>query len=262
MKYFLLVLFLILIPAALAAAPTVGTVTVTDPVNLNAGSTKAVTCEATVSDGDGWANITTVNATIWRSSSTEASADDNNDHYTNTSCNLGANTSATDMPATCTFSLQYYAKDGTWTCKIRAYDDSSSGSNETTTTVNELVALSVPASMNFGTLNLGDTSTNDSEVEFSVENKGNVQIDAQVSGNNMACASGTIPIGNIRYDSADNTSYDLMTTLTTGAVTVDLNITKSTGSPSSVLTYWRVQIPSSGVGGSCSNTITFTAVSG
>jgi len=262
MRYFLLVLFLVLIPAALAAAPTVDTVTVTDPVNLNAGSTKTVTCEATVSDADGWANITVVNATIWHSSSTEASADDNNDHYTDVSCDIGTNTSETDAPVTCTFALQYYAKDGTWTCKIRAHDDSSSGSNETTTTVNELVALSAPATMNFGSLSLGDTSTNTTEVEFSMENKGNVQIDAQVSGNNMTCASGTISVGNVRYSSADNTSYDLMTVLTASAVTFDLNITKSTGSASSVTTYWRIQIPDSGVGGSCNNTITFTAVSG
>jgi len=262
MKYFLLVLFLVLIPAALAAAPTIGTITVTDPINLNAGSTKTVTCEATVSDNDGWANITVVNATIWHSSSSEVSSDDNNDHYADASCDIGTNTSETDVPVTCTFTLQYHAKDGTWTCKIRAYDDSSSGSNEITTTVNELVALSIPATINFGTLNLGDTSTNASEVEFSVENKGNVQIDVQVSGNNMTCASGTIPIGNMRYGSADNTSYDLMTTLTTGAVPFDLNITKSTGSASSATTYWRIQIPSSGVGGTCSNTIAFTAVSG
>jgi len=262
MKYFLLILFLVLIPAALAATPTVGTVTVTDPVNLNAGSIKTVTCEATASDADSWANITVVNATIWHSSSSEVSSDDNNDHYTDASCDIGTNTSETDAPVTCTFALQYHAKDGTWTCKIRAYDDSSSGSNEMTATVNELVALSIPATMDFGILSLGETSTNTSEVEFSVENKGNVQIDAQVSGNNMVCTSGTLNVGNIRYGSADNTSYDLMTTLTTGAVPFDLNVTKSTGSPSSVLTYWRIQISSLGVGGSCSNTVNFTAVSG
>ena len=61
-----------------AASPTVGTVTVTDPINLVESSTVAVLCNASASDVDGWANITTVNSTIWHSSSSETAADDEN----------------------------------------------------------------------------------------------------------------------------------------------------------------------------------------
>lgn len=259
----ILMLAICMLPAALAAAPTVGTVTVTDPIDLSAGSTKAITCNATFSDADGWANVSSVNATLWDvAASAEGNADDSNDHYTNASCSIGTNTSESDAPATCTFDLQYYANNGTWTCKIRAYDAAASGTNQTNTTINTLLALNIPSTINFGTMSLGDTSTNTTENETSVENYGNVLIDVDLSGDDMSCSSGTIPVGNIKYSDTDNTAYASMTALTTSATTLNLNVAQRTNGVSTKTTYWKIQIPSTGVGGSCTNTITFTAVAG
>lgn len=264
MKRILLFLFILYtLPIAFAAIPTVGTVSVTNPISLNAGSTKEITCNATFSDADGWANVTSVNATLWDAiSSTEGSVDDDNDHYTNSSCSIGTNTSTTEAPVVCTFNLQYYANNSTWTCKINADDGNATGSNQTNTTVNSLLALNIPSTINFGTMSLGSTSTNTTENETVVENYGNIQIDVNLSGNDMSCNIGTIPVGNIKYSSVDNTSYTSMTALTTSAVTLDLNVSQRTSTPSTKTTYWRIQIPNTGVGGSCTNTITFTAVAG
>jgi len=262
-RILIFVLIFNLFQIVFAAVPSVGPVSVTNPINLNAGTTKTITCNATVSDADGWQNISLVNATLWDSTATtEGAADDNNNHYTNASCSIGTNTSATDVPVTCAFSLQYYANNGTWTCKIRAWDGLNESSNQTSTTINPLIALSIPSTINFGLMSLGETSSNTTENETAVENYGNVQIDVDLSGDGMVCTIGSIPVENIRYSSIDNTSYASMTSLTTSATTLDLNIPQRTNGASFKITYWKIQIPNTGVGGSCSNTITFTAVAG
>jgi hypothetical protein len=146
MKFILAILVLLLMPAVYAGSQTVGTVTTSQsPINLNPGSTTTIDCLATVTDPDGWAGITTVNATMWDNiASTEGSADSNNNHYTNASCGLGTNDTETTRPVTCSFSLQYYANPSTWTCKIRSYNSTIDlASNSVDATVNSLVALDV-----------------------------------------------------------------------------------------------------------------------
>ncbi len=264
MKWLLVILLLSLVPTAFAGTQTVGTITI-DPssINLNLGSTKTVTCSATITDTDNWNNITAVNATIWDSiTSTEGASDDDNEHYTAASCDLGTNTSATERPATCSFSLHYHANPSTWTCKIRSYNSTNDvTSNSNDATVNQLIALDVvDASINFGNMNLDETSASD--VSATVQNIGNTRIDIKLSGNSFSCSSGTLSPETARYSATSGNTYSSMTELTGTAITLDLDIAKSTGSPSTKNTYWKISIPDSGVGGSCSNIITFLAVSG
>ncbi len=264
MKWLLVILLLSLVPTAFAGTQTVGTVTIDpSPIDLTAGSTKTVTCSATITDTDNWNNTTTVNATMWDAiASTEGASDDDNEHYTAVSCDLGTNTSATERPATCSFSLHYHANPSTWTCKIRSYNSTNDvASNSNDATVNQLVALDVAeASINFGSMDLNETSSSD--VSATVQNIGNIRIDVKLSGNSFICSSGTLSPETIRYSATPGNLYSDMTELTGTAIRLNLNIAKSTGSPSTDDTYWKISIPNSGVGGSCSNTITFTAVSG
>lgn len=252
------------VPVVFAGTQTVGTVSISpSPVDLTAGSTKYVVCNATLADTDNWDNITTANATIWHYiDSTEAAADNNTAHYTNTSCALGTNTSLTARPANCGFNLQYYSNNGTWTCKIRSYNSTGDeASNSTNVTINQLVSLDVAeATLDFGTLALGGTSADD--VNATVQNTGNAGIDVQLSGTTLSCNSGSILVGNTTYSAVPGTAYGSMTALTGSAVTLDLNVNKSTGSSITKLIHWKTQLLSSGVGGTCTNTITFTAVVG
>jgi hypothetical protein len=265
MRWLLVILLLSLVPTAFAGTQTVGTVTIdpSSPIDLTLGSTKTVTCSATITDTDNWNNITTVNATIWDSiASTEGASDNDNEHYTVVSCDLGANTSATERPATCSFSLHYHANPSTWTCKIRSYNSTNDlASNSNGATVNQLVALDVVGtSINFGDMALNETSASD--VSTTVQNVGNIRIDVKLSGDSFSCSSGTLSPETARYSATSGNSYASMTELTGTAITLDLDIAKSTGSPSTKDTYWKISIPNSGVGGSCSNTVTFSAVSG
>ena len=268
MRLFLLIIAVLslamMFSFAEAGTQTVGTVAVSpSPIDLTAGSTKTVSCSATVADAIDWNNIATVNATFWDAVySSETAADDSSVHYANTSCSIGTNTSLTEAPATCTFGLQYYANASTWTCKINSFDASvNSASNLTNATVNSLAALDVTeATIDFGTLALGATSSSD--VTATVQNTGNTQIDVQLSGNAMSCTSGSLAQENIHYSASSGVAYGSMTTLTGTAITLDLNVAKSTGSASTSLSYWKISLPSSGVGGTCTNTITFSGVAG
>lgn len=264
MKFALLALLLLTVPAVCAGTQTVSTVVVDpSPIDLAPGTIQTVDCSATITDTDNWNNITTVNATFWDAvSSTETSADDNNNHYTNTECTLGANDTATSRIVNCKFYPQYYANASTWTCKIRSYNSTGDlVSNESNATVNQLIAVDVTeATIDFGTLALGATSSSDASA--TVKNTGNVQIDVRLSGDDMTCSPGAISVGSIKYSASSGNAYADMTALTGGFVTLDLNIPKSTGAASTALTYWKVKIPSSGVGSTCTDTVTFTAVSG
>lgn len=255
------------------AAPSVGTVTLFNQaganaaITLTAGSTVNVFCNATLTDSNGYSDIDNATATLYHSSSSSGASDDENIHYTNSSCSLGTNTSVTDVPVTCYFTLNYMATNGTWTCNITANDGTTTASATGTNTINTLAGLDVPeSSIDFGTMSLGSNSS--SAELINITNTGNVQIDAQFSGTDYSCTIGSIPVGNTKYN-LSSLPYDNMTTsLTSSAVTqtsFDLGVrgvATSNGVDSKKNEYWTILIPSTGVGGTCNNTITVTAIAG
>jgi hypothetical protein len=71
------------------AMPEILAITINNGSNviLNEGSTQNTLCNVTIRDYNGFADIDAVNATLYDYfNSTFASPDDNNDHYTNSSC--------------------------------------------------------------------------------------------------------------------------------------------------------------------------------
>jgi hypothetical protein len=265
-KLLLAILLLLMIPIAHAGSQTVGSVTINpSPIDLNLDSTKTVECSAAISDSNGWENISisNVSAVFWDALDCNESSENNgSNHYTNTSCSLGDNTSSTERPVTCSFPLQYYANPSQWTCKINSYNATNdAASNSDNANVKSLIALDVVESeVDFGTLALGNTSSDD--VRTTVRNVGNVKIDANMSGTAFTCSSGVISPEAIRYSSSSGQSYSSMTELTVDETTLDLNVAKSTGEDSSKYVYWKIKLPESGVGGFCSNAITFSAAEG
>ena len=264
---FLFFLILFLIPTAKApppkATPSVGIVEVTDPINLLESSTVTVWCNATISVSGNWKqnDVLSVNGTIWHSSSSEGAADDNNSHYTNSSC-FSTDVETTEVQTNCSFSLQYYSNPNTWTCKLGAFMSKSdtSADNQTNTTVNTLLALSIPGTIDFGSMTVGQNSTDTTENVSAVENTGNVLMDIQLSGDAMSCTTGSIPVSNIKYSAVDNTPYASMTALSENATTLGLNVSQRTDGVSTKDVFWKISIPNTGIDGVCSNTMTFTAI--
>ena len=261
----MILLLAISIRLVMGADPTVGVISSPSSVNLNSGASKFINCNATVTDLDGYQNITNANATFF--DTTASGSDDNNNHYTNSSCTLsgGAGNTTTTV---CGFSIQYYANPAAnWECNITATDGSTSASNTTgqTITVQELKALSVaPLSFTHSTgdtIPLGNTSIQES---LNITNLGNINITLEVNGSGTAmdCAIGTVPLANMKYNISSGFAFSTGIALTSTVTNVsNLVVAQQTDDSSQSVNYlyWLLQMPGTGVEGDCTGSITINA---
>jgi len=242
-------------------APTLNAVLNNDnPITLTACENTIVVCNGTVDDGDGYGDINFISAVIYHSSSTPGAADDPNIHYTNSSCEISGGYATTKKDYTCTFNMAYFSNNGTWTCNVTAIDFSNAQTTQIDTeTVNLLKAVNVyENSVNYGVLEIGQTTTNDKNT--TIQNCGNIQINVNLSGSDMSCTLNAIPVTKQRYNVTKyNAGYSSMANLTStptysGLTVFDTQVSANiTGN-----VYWALQVPE-GVSGACSGNITFLA---
>ena len=252
--------------AITGVAPSVGSLTTSDNVALSSCGTVMVFCDAVISDSNGWNDIDNVNATLWDdATANEGDADNNNNHYTNSTCRLYGG-SGSNVNAECNFTLQYYANPANWTCVMYANDTTGNVDNNSVAdvTLNTLRALNVSDTINFGSLSPGGTSTDD--VNNTVTNCGNAVIDLNLSGTNLTNASASvanITVGNVKYN-VTNPGQDYtanMTSLTLSSVTrTEFSLAKRTTTPSNQTTFWKISIPASIENLIFTGAITFMAV--
>jgi len=194
-------------------------------------------------------------------------------------CTSYTDVNATTRNYTCTFNgfrhwtgLDYRACE--WTGKMRASDTTTTGSitesanNLTTTNITALDMIET--FLGFGSMTLGETTSNDSEVNSTIQNCGNSDIDLNVSGTNLPCnTQGTIPVGSLHYNNETfGTDYDSDTALLTESIKFrnalstandDRGINGSTHIGWDKI-YWQISIPTTGVKGLCTGNITFYAI--
>ena len=159
--------------------------------------------------------------------------------------------------------IKFFANSSQWKGGVRVVDDDASAVVQTSSafTINSLTAFSVTSAANFGTVALGG----DSEQQTIIfTNYGNVIVDAEQTANgNMTCTVGSIPVGNVEWSFTNGFEYGAGTDMTTTATSITtMSLAKSTvtGTPETKPMYLKLHIPTTGVGGSCMNTVTFTAV--
>ncbi|MEA3255754.1 MAG: hypothetical protein U9Q22_07980, partial [Candidatus Altiarchaeota archaeon] len=234
----------------------------TATITLTANGTQEVTCNGTVTDKNGYEDVETygkVNATFYHNSSSSVdAANDKNVHYTNSSCTLFTGGSGNTTDITCGINLEHEALNGTWICRITAYDNSSDTGNDTDINViNQLIALSIlNESVSFGNMNVGEATGDGSAAGINITNQGNVVIDLQAKANgDMTCdGSGSLNIGpnnitfamgNLGYANGVKLNNDLSLA---NLNTFDLGI-EGMGAPfgedeeATNLTYWGINIP-------------------
>ncbi|MEM0230890.1 MAG: hypothetical protein QXW00_04155 [Candidatus Woesearchaeota archaeon] len=234
-----------------------------DTIDLVAGGTQLVYCNATVNDTNGYLDITSARAVLYHSSSTPNAADNNETHYTNNSCTLLAG-SGISRPVSCAFNMLYYATNGTWTCNVTAFDsDNANGTGIDTANVSILVALNISTQvLNYGNLAPLQES---SPVTETITNHGNVQIDLVLNGTDMPCTSVGIITPNAQHYNVTGTgtTYATMTPLQYNPVTeTSFNLAKRTDAAESTrATYWKI-IPPVGTKGICTGNVTIAAVVG
>ncbi len=234
-------------------------------ITVSAGSLRLVTCNATVRDWNGYTDIVRVNATLYHISSSSNASDDNNTHYTNSSCTFETG-SGNNASYNCGFQAYYYANNGTWTCNVSAIDTyNKSGSNFNTTTFLPVYALNVTDGINYGNVAVEDTSN---EVQANVTNFGNMNINVTVEGYGavrgdglaMNCSlSGNITVQNQRFAIASG-AFGTKTNLSSSAQQTGLTIPKQTlpGTQMSNSTYWQLYVPPN-PGGNCTGYVIFSA---
>lgn len=241
-------------------------------IDLTENTTTSVICTATVSDTEGYADITSVKAELYRSSVGSSAPDDNNDHYTKTGdseCAPSGGSGNTET-YTCNFNVEYYA-DPTdagpynaqdWVCLVTPSDAGGEGTTDNDTIeMNSLAALDITPSISFGTLTLG-TDTDASNQTLVITNTGNVNLDTEFSGNDMGCTTGTLGVANQKFGFSDVSYSSLTYALSSSAMERDTDIPQRTndGSPSIFNTYWGLALPANGLAGSCAGTNTLTPV--
>jgi len=249
------------------AAPLVFNVATPSPINLIAYDNLTVDCNFTVYDYDN--NTVDANATFHLSSVSSKSTPDQNTLYTNSSCTrLGPIDFYTNY--TCTFSLRYFANNGTWYCNATGIDSLNGvGTNisATSATINPLVAIKMGSSLlDFGQVGVNGFS-NDTIASITNAGNRNANISVKGYGNTegdglaMICDSGNIAVGNERYDVYNGTAFGLMNPLTANSAMIrnfyiQQRTSESTDSFNS--TYWKLTIPT-GAAGICNGKILFTA---
>ena len=258
-------------------------------INLTEATTKTVTVTFTVTDNNGCEDINShatedTRAVFYRTNVTEGAActAGNNDcyHIASSACTLsGCTTGGADLDAafSCTVAVQFYA-DATdagtyvatdWTATAQPYDNAGTVGTTAADTIemNTLTALNVTTTIAYGALALGaNTGTTDQTTV--VTNTGNndpidIQLDGYGAidgdGYSMTCTIGTIIIGNERYSLTAATDWSTKTLLTDTAANVStFNLAKGASSTKNV--YWGFGMPSTGVGGSCTGKVNFTAI--
>ena len=251
-------------------------------------TTRKINCVAIAVDYNGDTDMNVSTAEFFDNvASSYGGGDDNNYHYSNASCNIsttfadwnGYTDDAYLAMINCTFDIWYYANEETWNCTIFLNDTSAlSTTNSSTITVDPLLALGLPDSIHYGTVNA--TYVSDENVT-NVTNYGNVPINLSLNGygftendgNAMNCTLGAnknITIINEKYNLTQTTSGALDLTsfienyvnLTSAPVTkrFDLNYRQNDAlNEAWNQTYWRIYVPL-GVAGTCQGNVIFGAV--
>ena len=275
-----------------AVAPEVLNVSINNyasSINLIPNSTKLVNCQALVRDWNNDTTITNVTAQFFEQGvGTYGGPNDNNFHYTNNSCfinrTFGTWNSIPDTPytalANCTFHVWYYANPGTWNCTAKVTDNTNlTGYGSGNTTVAQLLAVGLPSSINYGTVN-GTFVSNQNLTN--VTNEGNTKLNLSLYGYGgtpgdnyaMSCTLGStphIPVSDEKYNltvshpgTISLTQFAVNYTNLTSTYTVKkFNLASrqndlKAGTDDTNATYWRIYVPK-GVAGNCSGYIVFGA---
>lgn len=193
------------------------------------------------------------------------------------STNACNSTTDTDLAYEFQFPIKYFTvptdsgtySSNNWIAEATVVDyNSATASTSDTIEVNALVALDITeATINYGSLALGATSATSTSAATTIANTGNQQIDVQVTGQSLTCdKSGSIAAAQVKYDDNSAPAYASMDHVLSGSASTvpafNLTSQTSTSSSSTKSVYWAIAVPSTGASGTCSNTVTVSAVSG
>jgi len=243
------------------------------PLLVTGGTTTSYKAVAQLKDPNGYSDIVAMEMVLYRAGVTGGSfCLSNPENCYRSSMREGTcasvSTSAQAGVLTCTFDLAYWADatigertsygDDFWQLAIQLHDTAGETyiNEQYTNEVDSLLQLRFPEFINYGALERGASSPEGSKI--SVENIGNVDADVQVRISDLICTVGTIPVQAQRMD-VEQGSFAEMTARDT-SLELSLEPTRytrivlparTTDQPSTDDLYWSIQVPESGVSGTC-----------
>lgn len=235
-------------------------------VTLSAGATRSIECNATIRDYNGGDDLDVVAGYLYYYLNSSEHSDDDNEHYTNSSCIATDNDGQYLVNYTCTFQVQYFANNGTWNCNISVNDSiNNQDSEEANTTIDPLYALNVTDTIDYGNLSVTETSEN---ITATVTNFGNMDINVSVlgygetegDGIGLVCSVGSnISVENQRFSSTQ-VEWGSKSPLSISNQDVGATVSKQTDdtTPVTQSTYWQLYVPPNPFG-LCTGTVRFTA---
>jgi hypothetical protein len=224
-------------------------------IYLIEGSTTSVFASATVYDLNGYQDITSISAKVFRSGVGEDCSENSNNCYNAISC-ATSSCAGYSCHVSCEFSVWFNAdptasstpwETENWVGKIVARDSKNYTGSATNSAesvdVMPLLAISVPGVLNYGELTPGSL-TNPLSTSTPVTNTGNCSLDLSLFGTNMVAGIYSISVDKQRY-ATSSIDYYSATPLSSTSTLFDLNLPKntSTSSLSTAQIWWGIEIP-------------------
>ena len=188
----------------------------------------------------------------------------------NATCTFSGCTGSTDVDGSyeCRIPFNYFADPTdsgaysaqTWNVVVSAADYGNTPATlaYSTVEINAGAALSVTAAVNYGSLAFSAASAVQTATTTNTGNK--MTLDSYVSGSVLTCTDGTISIGQQKYTTSTSATPNVALTGSNAPLRLSMNKRVSTSTaPAVSTTRWQLTMPSSGLSGTCSGTITFTA---
>lgn len=260
-------------------APTIDNFSLNNAQNiiLTEGATTTIYATSTVSDLNGYTDLSLATSTIYRSGvGVSCSQNDNSCYRTDSpSCTL-SNCSGNSCLMACRADMQYFADPtdtGTpyvaenWLAQAYVRDSTGLTDAETSFGVEllSLYGLSIDTGgIDFGSLAPGQ-NTNTVNATTSIYNTGNRSINIDLSGTDLVGGASTIGVGQQKFATTTFAygSCSICQFLTGSATTIDVDLPKVTSSstPTSDDVYWGLNVPLGTAGVLHTGTNTFTATS-
>jgi len=265
--------------AVILHAPTISNISFNNAqdIALTEGTTTTITASSTVTDLNGFTDISFATSTFYRSGvGAQCSANENSCYLISTSSCALSSCSGNSCTLSCSAKVQYFADptdSGTflgqhWLATMAVQDSTGLRDTETSLGVNVLTlyGLSITTgNINFGSLAVGG-NTGSVDSTTTVANTGNSNINIQLSGTDLTSGSDSIPVGEQKYATSTFIygSCSICQFLTGSATNVSLEIAKPTSSstPSTGSVYWGIDVPPGTQTKSFTGTNTFIAVGG
>lgn len=242
--------------------------------NLMENNYTYINCRAIIIDSNNCSDIKGANFAFYRSGIEDKSTCNPNDAncyqgqcQLKTDCQSNSDTTVT---VNCSIPVNYYAQstdlgsnyeDENWICEIIPFDATGNGIAETDNIeINTLTAINVDNTINYGTVAKNNNTGKNNQL-VKIANSGNQQVNLEISGTDMNCTHGTLPVNQQKYD-FKNLPYDsLNNTLSPTITNHNISLTPGTNQEMSHTNlFWGIAIPAEGVSGSCKGSNSFTAI--